>query len=32
MNIMFPTSAEVISQLPQPVTFGWMAHQPGATT
>ena len=28
----FPTSAEVIAQLPQPATFGWVAHQPGATT
>lgn len=27
----FPTSAEVISQLPQPETFGWVTHQPGAT-
>ena len=28
----FPTSAEVISQLPQPEAFGWVAHQPGAIT
>lgn len=27
----FPTSADVIAQLPQPETFGWVAHQPGAT-
>ena len=26
----FPTSAEVIAQLPQPETFGWITHQPGA--
>lgn len=26
----FPTSAEVIAQLPQPGTFGWIVHQPGA--
>lgn len=26
----FPTSAEVIAQLPQPGTFGWVAHAPGA--
>lgn len=25
-----PTSAEVIAQLPQPGTFGWVVHQPGA--
>ena len=27
----FPTSAEVIAQLPQPETFGWVVHLPGAT-
>jgi hypothetical protein len=27
----FPTSAQVIDQLPQPTTFGWVSHQPGAT-
>ncbi|TPG08329.1 hypothetical protein EAH88_11910 [Rhodanobacter glycinis] len=27
----FPTSAEVIAQLPQPEAFGWIVHQPGAT-
>ena len=27
----FPTSAEVIAQLPQPEAFGWAVHQPGAT-
>lgn len=27
----FPTSADVIAQLPQPETFGWVTHQPGAT-
>lgn len=27
----FPTSAEVIAQLPQPETFGWITHQPGGT-
>jgi len=26
----FPTSAEVIAQLPQPEVFGWVTHQPGA--
>jgi len=26
----FPTSAEVITQLPQPETFGWVVHAPGA--
>lgn len=26
----FPTSAEVIAQLPQPETFGWVVHLPGA--
>lgn len=26
----FPTSAEVIAQLPQPETFGWVTHAPGA--
>lgn len=26
----FPTSAEVIAQLPKPATFGWVTHQPGA--
>jgi hypothetical protein len=25
-----PTSAQVIAQLPQPETFGWVVHQPGA--
>jgi len=29
--VTFPTSAEVIAQLPQPETFGWVTHQPGAT-
>lgn len=27
----FPTSAEVIAQLPQPEAFGWAVHAPGAT-
>jgi hypothetical protein len=27
----FPTSAEVIAQLPQPETFGWVVHLPGAS-
>jgi hypothetical protein len=27
----FPTSAEVIAQLPQPEQFGWVVHQPGAS-
>jgi hypothetical protein len=27
----FPTSAEVIAQLPQPESFGWVVHQPGAS-
>lgn len=26
-----PTSGEFISQLPQPETFGWVVHQPGAS-
>jgi hypothetical protein len=26
----FPTSAEVIAQLPQPEAFGWVTHAPGA--
>lgn len=26
----FPTSAEVIAQMPQPESFGWVTHQPGA--
>ncbi|MGA0588712.1 hypothetical protein ACO2Q2_16535 [Dyella sp. KRB-257] len=26
----FPNSAEVIAQLPQPATYGWVIHQPGA--
>jgi hypothetical protein len=26
----FPTSAEVIAQLPHPVQFGWIVHPPGA--
>lgn len=26
----FPTSDEVIAQLPQPEAFGWVTHQPGA--
>lgn len=26
---MFPTSAEVIAQLPQPEAFGWVVHVPG---
>lgn len=25
----FPTSHEVIAQLPQPETFGWVVHAPG---
>jgi hypothetical protein len=25
----FPTSAEVIAQLPQPEAFGWVVHAPG---
>jgi hypothetical protein len=25
----FPTSSEVIAQLPQPETFGWVIHAPG---
>lgn len=28
----FPTSAEVIAQLPQPEAFGWVTHAPGSTT
>jgi len=28
----FPTSTQVISQLPQPSTFGWTIHQPGSTS
>lgn len=28
---IFPTSAEVIAQLPQPETFGWVVHLPGAS-
>lgn len=27
----YPASAEVIAQLPQPETFGWIVHQPGAS-
>jgi hypothetical protein len=27
----FPTSAEVIAQLPQPEAYGWVVHQPGAS-
>ena len=27
----FPTSAEVIAQLPQSETFGWAVHPPGAS-
>lgn len=27
----FPTSAEVIAQLPQPEAYGWVVHSPGAT-
>lgn len=27
----FPTSAEVIAQLPQPEVFGWLTHSPGAS-
>lgn len=27
----FPTSAEVIAQLPQPEAFGWVVHPPGAS-
>ncbi len=26
----FPTSAQVIAQLPQPASYGWVSHQPGA--
>ncbi len=26
----FPTSEQVIAQLPQPEVFGWVTHQPGA--
>lgn len=29
---IFPTSAQVISQLPQPSTFGWITHTPGSTS
>lgn len=29
--VTFPTSAEVIAQLPQPEAFGWVVHLPGAT-
>ena len=28
---IFPTSKEVIAQLPQPEAFGWVQHDPGAT-
>lgn len=28
----FPTSAQVIAQLPQPEQFGWVIHAPGAST
>jgi hypothetical protein len=28
----FPTSAQVIAQLPQPEAFGWVTHAPGSTT
>lgn len=28
---IFPTSPEVIAQLPQPEAFGWVQHDPGAT-
>jgi hypothetical protein len=28
---IFPTSQEVIAQLPQPEQFGWVVHQPGAS-
>ena len=28
----FPTSAEVIAQLPQPEQFGWVVHAPGAAS
>jgi len=27
---IFPTSAEVIAQLPQPEAFGWIVHAPGS--
>lgn len=27
---IFPTSAEVIAQLPQPEAYGWVLHAPGA--
>lgn len=27
-----PTSQEVIAQLPQPAAFGWITHQPGASS
>lgn len=29
-SVTFPTSAQVIAQLPQPEAFGWVVHQPGA--
>lgn len=28
---IFPTSEEVIAQLPQPEAYGWVQHDPGAT-
>lgn len=28
----FPTSAEVIAQLPQPAVYGWMTHLPGSSS
>lgn len=28
----FPTSAEVITGLPQAVDYGWVVHEPGAAT
>lgn len=28
---IFPTSAGVIAQLPQPEAYGWVQHDPGAT-
>jgi hypothetical protein len=28
----FPTSAQVIEQLPQPEAFGWVTHAPGSMT
>ena len=28
----FPTSSDVIAQLPQPEQYGWVSHAPGAST